>query len=86
MARAMTTDITEGKMAAPDPKDAYTARKARLVALVIAGTMLLWLGVQIVGGSLGLPPKYALLADLAALAGFIWALIVTYQIWRARRT
>jgi hypothetical protein len=35
---------------------------------------------------LGLPPKYALLADLAALAGFIWALIVTYQIWRARRT
>ena len=23
--------------------------------------------------------------DLAALAGFIWSLVVTYQIWRKRR-
>lgn len=78
--------ITEADMAAPDPKAAYTARKARLVALVIAGTMLLWMGAQIIGGELGLAPKYALLVDLSALAGFIWALVVTYQIWRARRT
>jgi len=29
--------------------------------------------------------KYTLLVDLAALAGFIWSLVVTYQIWRKRR-
>jgi hypothetical protein len=55
------------------------------VALVIAGTMLLWMGAQYVGGEMGWPLKYTLLVDLAALAGFIWALVVTYQIWRKRR-
>lgn len=72
-------------MAAPDPEDA-TGRQTKRVALVIAGTMLLWMGAQVVGGEMGLPPKYTFLIDLAALAGFIWALVVTFQIWRARRT
>jgi hypothetical protein len=69
-----------------DPEtERHLARQARLVALVIAGTMLLWMGAQYVGGEMGWPPKYTLLFDLAALAGFIWALVVTYQIWRKRR-
>ena len=85
MATAMTTDITEGAMAATDPQQA-TARQAKRVALVIAGTMLLWMLAQLIGAELGLPLKYTFLIDLAALAGFIWALVVTYQIWRARRT
>lgn len=62
-----------------------TARQTRLVALVIAGTMLLWMAGQQIGFELGLPLKYTLLLDLAALAGFIWAMVVTYKIWRARR-
>lgn len=66
------------------PQD-KSARQSRLVALVIAGTMLLWMAGQQIGAELGLPLKYTLLLDLAALAGFIWALAVTYQIWRARR-
>ncbi len=66
------------------PQDKST-RQSRLVALVIAGTMLLWMAGQQIGAELGLPLKYTLLLDLAALAGFIWALAVTYQIWRARR-
>ncbi|MES2433870.1 MAG: DUF5337 domain-containing protein [Pseudomonadota bacterium] len=70
---------------AQGPQD-HSARQTRLVALVIAGTMLLWMAGQQIGFELGLPLKYTLLLDLAALAGFIWALIVTYQIWRARRT
>ncbi|MFC3179952.1 DUF5337 domain-containing protein [Cypionkella sinensis] len=88
MATGMTTGtgITEAKMAVPDPKEARLARQTRLVALVIAGTMLLWMGGQQIGAELGLPLKYSLLIDLAALAGFIWAMAVTYQIWRARRT
>jgi hypothetical protein len=71
-------------MTDPDT-ERFLARQARQVALVIAGTMLLWMGAQYVGGEMGWPLKYTLLVDLAALAGFIWALVVTYQIWRKRR-
>ena len=85
MATATTMGITEAGMAATDPHQAR-ARQAKRVALVIAGTMLLWMLAQLIGAELGLPLKYTFLIDLAALAGFIWALVVTYQIWRARRT
>ena len=61
-------------------------RQVRRVALVIAGTMLLWILAQLIGAQYGWAPKYALLVDMAAVAGFIWALVVTYQIWRASRT
>ena len=47
--------------------------------------MALWLLAQWLGPRLGLPGRYALLIDLAALAGFFWALVVTYQIWRKRQ-
>lgn len=72
-------------MAAPDPKDVRLAAQARLVAFVLVGTMALWLGLQWVGGQLGWDTRYAVLFDLAALAAFLWALVVTYQIWRGRR-
>ena len=61
------------------------AKTARMVAIVIAVTMLLWLGAQWLGPRLGLAGEYAFLFDLAALAAFFWALVVTYQIWRKRR-
>ncbi|MGH1454339.1 MAG: DUF5337 domain-containing protein [Paracoccaceae bacterium] len=60
-------------------------RKGRAVALVIAGAMLLWLLAQWAGPKLGLPGRYALLIDFAALAAFVWALVVSLQIWRARQ-
>ncbi len=73
-------------MPRPDPdqdrKDAY---QTRLVALVIAGTMIFWFGAQWLGGVMGLQPRFAFLADFAALAGFIWALVVTLRIWRRRQ-
>ena len=72
-------------MAADDDKEKALARQGRLVALVIAGTMLLWMAAQWIGGQLGLAPRYAMLFDLAALASFFWALVVTFQIWRKRR-
>lgn len=62
-----------------------TARQARLAGVVMAATMVLWMGAQVVGGQMGWAPRFALLVDLAALAGFLWALVVTYQIWRKRR-
>jgi spore maturation protein SpmA len=79
------TGITEESMAEPEPKPDVT-RKAKRVALVIAGTMLLWLGGQRIGAEMGVPLKYSFLIDLAAMAGFIWAMVVTYQIWRDSRT
>ena len=67
-------------------EDRALARQARLVSIVIAATMILWMLAQWIGGKLGLPDHYVFLFDLFALAGFIWALIVTWQIWRKRRT
>ncbi len=68
----------------PDQEQAL-ARKSRMVAVVIAVVMVLWMGAQWVGGQIGLDPKFAFLFDLAALAAFFWTMIVTYQIWRTRR-
>lgn len=56
--------------------------QARLAAFVIAGTMLLWMGGQWLGGQFGWEARFAFLFDLAALAGFSFALVVTYRIWR----
>ncbi|WP_010141404.1 DUF5337 domain-containing protein [Oceanicola sp. S124] len=61
------------------------ARKGRMVAVVIAATMVLWLGLQVLGGQLGLPERFVFLFDFAAIAAFVWALVVVAQIWRARR-
>ncbi len=69
----------------PDPSDVHRARQARLVGIVLAVTMVLWMGAQFLGGKLGLETRFVFLFDLAAIAAFVWALVVTYQIWRGRR-
>lgn len=72
----------------PPPTEAerYDAAQARLAALVIAGTMLLWMGLSWLGGKLNWNPRYAFLIDLAAIAAFVWALIVTWRLWQRRRS
>jgi hypothetical protein len=74
-------------MKRPDPSDhdRQQARLSRLAAVIIAGTMVLWMGAQGLGGVFGWPDRFVFLFDLAALAGFLWALAVTIRIWRARR-
>jgi hypothetical protein len=69
----------------PKPSDTALAKQARRAGGAIAGTMLAWMLLQLIGAEYGWPPKYALLIDLLALAGFIWALAVVFQIWRAGR-
>jgi len=64
--------------------DRELARTGRMVSLVIAGTMILWLGFQWLGGRLGLDPSYALLGDLAALAAMFWSLVVIWRLWRRK--
>lgn len=65
--------------------EARHARQTRLVAIVLMVTMAVWLGGQWLGGQLGWQTRFVFLFDLAALAGFVWALVVTYGIWRGRR-
>jgi predicted MFS family arabinose efflux permease len=69
----------------PDPADLKRARQARLVGIVLAGTMVLWMGAQWLGSHFGWETRFVFLFDLAALAAFLWAIVVTYQIWRGRR-
>lgn len=72
-------------MARPDPDAVKLAAQTRLVAFVIAGTMILWMGAQWLGSKMGWDARYVFLFDFAALAAFFWAMVVTYQIWRQRR-
>lgn len=65
--------------------DRSMAGQSRTVAVVIATTTIIWLGGQWLGRELGFAGRYSLLIDLAALAGFIWAFVVTFRMWRARR-
>ena len=69
----------------PD-KDTQIARKGRLTALVIAGTGIVWVLATIIGGQIGLGHRGLALFDLMALAGFVWAFVLIYQIWRARQS
>lgn len=66
--------------------DMATARQARLVAVVFAVTMVAWMGLQWLGARLGWEARFVFLFDVAALAAFVWGLVVTYQIWRKRRS
>ncbi len=65
--------------------DLRSARQARLAAVVMAATMVLWIGAQWLGAVMGWPERWVFLFDFAALAAFFWALVVVYQIWRKRR-
>lgn len=61
-------------------------RQGRVVGLVIAVTMLIWILAQSLGSYLGLPGRYALLIDFLALVAFLWAIISGILMWRSRRT
>ncbi len=66
-------------------KEQAIARKGRHIGIVIAVTMVLWLAMSFIGPQLGLPGRYALLFDFAALAGFIYAGVNIFQLWRMRQ-
>ncbi|MBL4628114.1 MAG: DUF5337 domain-containing protein [Roseicyclus sp.] len=65
--------------------DRRLIRQIRRAAIVIAATMVLWMGAQFLGRQLGWPARFAFLFDLAAIAALVWALVVTYWVWKARR-
>lgn len=67
-------------------REEETARKGRMSAMVIAGTGVFWILATLIGGQMGLQERMRALFDLMAAAGFVWALVLIYQIWRARRS
>lgn len=67
-------------------RDTELARKGRLAAMVIAGTAVFWVLAILLGGQFGLPQRTRALFDLVALAGFVWAIWMIYQIWRLRQS
>ena len=72
-------------MARGSDKDRAFARQMRTVALVIAGMTVAWLVLGDMGRQYGWEARYAFLIDLAALAAYVWALFVTWTLWRKRR-
>ena len=62
------------------------AKQGRVVGLVIAISMVIWIVAQSLGPYLGLPGRYAILIDFLALVAFLWAIISGMLMWRARRT
>ena len=66
-------------------KDHIQAKKGRTASLVIAGAMLIWLAMQWAAVELDISSRHMLLLDLAVMAAMVWSLIVTFQIWCARR-
>ncbi|MGB0607905.1 MAG: DUF5337 domain-containing protein [Paracoccaceae bacterium] len=65
--------------------DQKIAQRGRLLALVIAGTMLFWLAAQWIGPRIGLAGEYAVLIDLVVMAAFVMALYNGLQLWRIRQ-
>lgn len=61
------------------------ARKGRATAMVIAGTGVFWVLATLIGGQMEWANRTRALFDLMALAGFIWAFVLIYQLWRLRQ-
>lgn len=70
-------------MAAEQDKAIF--RAGRRAGLVMAGTAVFWIVATYLGGELGLSNRTRALFDLMALAGFGFALWMTYQVWRLRQ-
>lgn len=69
----------------PGQEDLAQARAARQVAVVIAATMILWLGAQWLGRDRGWETRYVFLFDFAAIAAFVWALVAIWRIWQRQK-
>ncbi len=67
---------------ASDPR---LARAGQRAALVLAGVGVFWVLATWAGDALGWSTRLRALFDLVALAGFAFALYLTWQVWRLRR-
>jgi hypothetical protein len=61
------------------------SRAGQRVALIVAATGVFWVLANLIGAEYNWPNRVRALFDLAALAGFGFALWQTYQLWRVRQ-
>lgn len=57
-------------------------RQARIAAIVIAVTVVVWMLANWIGGQTNMPIRNAFLFVFAAIAAFTWALVVLFGVWR----
>ncbi len=69
----------------PERLSPAVARAGRRAALVLAGVGVFWVLATWAGDTLGWSTRLRALFDLVALAGFAFALYLTWQVWRLRR-
>ena len=60
-------------------------KQSRLIAIVIAGSVLFWTIIQGAAPSLEIAARYMLLIDFMTLAALTWCLISLYKIFSSRR-
>lgn len=60
-------------------------KQTKLASYVMLASVVVLMGGSWLGGQLGLPVRYAFLFDLISLAGFAFAMIVLFRVWRARQ-
>ena len=60
-------------------------KQGRLIALVIAGSVLFWSVMQGAAPSLAISAQYMLLIDFFTLAALAWSIISLYKIIISRR-
>lgn len=60
-------------------------RQVRTAAVVAIATMIAWLAFSWLGGEAGLEARYAFLLDFAAMAAFVWVIVVALRARRKER-
>ena len=68
-----------------DKKIENQQKQTRLASYAILASVMVLMGGSWLGGQLGLPVRYAFLFDLIAMAGFAFAMITLFRVWRARQ-
>ncbi len=69
----------------PDKKARDQQKQAKLASYVMLASVAVLMGGSWIGGQLGLPVRYAFLFDFIALAGFAFAMITLFRVWRSRQ-
>lgn len=85
---ASARPLADGRAAPATPAraDPRSLAEGRRVALTLVAVGLLWAGLTWAGGQFGWSQRLRALLDLFALAGFGVALLMTFRLWRQRRT
>ncbi len=68
-----------------DKKAEQQQKQTKLASYVMLASVVVLMGGSWIGGQIGLPVRYAFLFDFIALAGFAFAMITLFRVWRERQ-